>query len=174
MHFGSSSSRLVHERDQNLLYVQVFAEAETVNSGLFSKSKVAKAAPKLTNIAIYDIAKDTTTYLLPTDAQRQIYTFMFEQSFDTEKEQLIFHNEGNVINNEKLEASRLPKDKLLVIIRKEEKRQLEFWTSNKKGEQLQCVHTMPWNWLWRLDVLNNKFIFIKPLDNGVKIEALDW
>jgi hypothetical protein len=177
MYKQAPQTSFYYESTYNYLYLQVHnLPKETTTRSAFSRKKSSIAAPPInwTNIAIYDIATDSTRYLFDTNPDRKIKLFLFEQEYNAEQQKIIFNsNIGNIINNKELAVSS-PKDKLLLVLEKTEQKSFEFWSSDKQGKNLQLVKTIDWNLTWKLDIQNNKILFIQPLPNAVHIEAIDW
>jgi hypothetical protein len=177
MYKQAPNTSFYYDSTYNYLYLQVHnLPKETTNRTAFSRKKSSIAAPPInwTNVAIYDIVADDTRYLLETDPTRKIKLFLFEQEYHAEQQKMVFNNNiGNIINNKELPAT-APKDKLLVVLENTEQKSFEFWSSDKQGKNLQLLKRIAWDLTWKLDIKNNKILFIQPLSNAVNIEAIDW
>lgn len=176
MYKQDSRIAFYYEKNYNLLYFKVYnlPQGDKATRSTFSKKKTSPPPINCTNVALYDIATDSTSYLFDTSSERKIQLFLFEQAYDFEHQKLLFNsNIGNIINNEELPHTE-PKDKLLFLLEDTAQKKIEFWTSDKKGNGLEMIKAIPWNLTWKLDIKNKKIIFIEALHNAINIESIDW
>lgn len=78
-----------------------------------------------------------------------------------------------IFNNQEIEK-REKTDKLFVVNELTEKNQQELWVSTRAGKDKKMLQRFPIGTDWRIDVYNQKVLFIYRLDNAVKVESMDW
>ena len=159
-----------HERDFNLLYVEV---NPTIKKG-FTKSKKETQHHKISNLAIYNIETDQLAYFFRAGSINNIKYYFYEKSYNEDGKKIEF-NELNYLltNNTKIEKRDLV-DILFVVTEIPETEEYELWVSSKKGTNKRLVKKFSKKIDWQIDVYNQKFLFLHKLENGVKIEAINW
>jgi len=155
-----------------LYYKAVVIQKES--GGFLSSSK--GSSDLISNIAIFSPAKNSHSLLFKKDIKREINLFLFETDF---KEGSIYFNgedhgyNANIKNNQSIEERKL-RDKLLIGIRKEEKRLTELWTAKKDGSELQKLVEVSFDSSWHIDIKNSKLRIVTIKNGDFKIDSLDW
>jgi hypothetical protein len=159
-----------YDREYNLLYVKV---NPTIRTGIV-KSKTEVDAKIISNLAIYDIEKNTLIHFFEKGTKNKIVYYFYETSYNEEFERMDFNTiSPQIFNNQKIEK-REKANKLFVITEKEQTNEYELWISSRLGTNKQMVKRFHKELDWRIDVYNQKMLFIHKLENEIKIEAIDW
>lgn len=159
-----------YDRDFNLLYIEV---NPTIRTGIV-KSKKEVDGNKVSNLAIYNIETGDLTYFFEKGSKQNIRHYFFEVFYDEEKERMRLNKESRMIFNNKKIPKRPASDILFLVNEKENKEEVELWQSSKKGENKKLVKTFSKKMDWRIDVFNQKILFLYQLENEVRVEAIDW
>ncbi len=181
---GTYHTSIFQDKSSNLLFIEV--NPDKIVKAKFGNEKKVLDTSACCNILIYNPTSNEQSYFFDPTDDRRIQYFLFETNYD-KSEKLIQYNSydsrGVVINNYKHEE-RQPANKLLIVATKKgvgkgretEKGgiDLEFWRSTKKGENKELITTTPSYTDWRLDVKNQKILFIHRSINNIKVESFDW
>jgi len=158
------------ERDFNILYAEIHP---TIRTGI-RKSRKETQKDKISNLAIYDIKNEKLSYFFEEGSNKNIKFYLYESSYNEEFEKIDFNTESYLLsNNMKIEKREL-EDKLFVITEKDESEEFELWISSKLGLDKKLVRTIPKRTKWRIDVYNKKILILNKIENGIKIESLNW
>jgi len=173
--YDSGYRETEYEKNHKLLYIKV---NPTIESTGYRSSKSETKEDVISNIGIYDLDKETTTYFFEKNTDKRIKLFIYEVAYyekEEEDEQYFSFNTypNNIINNNKV-PKRPVNDSVLIITEGKEKGESEFWLSDKHGKNTQLIKRTESNTIWKLDVLNKKLIFIHKLTNELKVESVDW
>ncbi|MCK5855633.1 MAG: hypothetical protein KAG56_10455 [Sulfurovaceae bacterium] len=150
------------------LYYKSISNEE--KKAMFSK---VSGSNHTSNVAIFNPQDETFTMLFGEKKDIQINLFLFETGYDEKYMQIEFQDANSYIvrNNEKIEK-RAMKNKLLIGLVKEEN--MELWTANRQGEELNLLTVVPKASSWHIDVKNSKIRVIDVSDHRFKIENFDW
>jgi len=161
---------LDYERDLNLLYVEI---NPTIKTGI-TKTKKQIQRNKISNLAIYEIEKNSLSYFFKEESKNDI-KFYFYENFYNEKEEMIEFNRDSyhISNNNKIEKRAL-ENKLFVINEKKEGDEYELWISSKLGTDKKLVKVFSKKVEWKIDVYNKKILFLSSTLNGISIESINW
>lgn len=159
------------DREFNSIYIQV--NPTIVRSGMMS-SKTVNKSDVVSNLAIFDIAKNELSYFLEKDNKRAILEYFYEVSYDEERKTILFNrNSRRLVNGHDLEK-RKKGDKLLVFVENTFDKTFEIWTSSRLGKHKKLVKTYKERVDWELDVYNQKIFVYRKLKNEVEVEMFDW
>jgi hypothetical protein len=162
--------RLDSDRDLNLLYVQI---NPTIRTGI-TRSKKEVKTNTISNLAIYEIGKDKLSYFFEKGSMNNIKYYFYETSYNEQLERMDFSMENHrIFNNKKIEKRELA-DKLFLVNENEESDELELWVASKLGADKKIVKVFSKNLDWRIDVYNKKVLFFHKIENGIKVESIDW
>ncbi len=169
-HYTSLES---YDRSLNLMYLPIYKNQN--RTGGFGSLKSEKTNHKISNLAIYDIDKDNANYLFPKGEDRVIINYYFEKEYNTEQECMTFNGTfGNSSNNYKIDK-RDCVDKMIILTENNSKNHIDFWLSNKKGENPKLIKTYDKNEVsWKLDILNKKIFFIQQVNEEIRIDPIEW
>ncbi len=160
---------MTYEPLHHLYYIEVYPSSK---SGGFGRPKSSLNTTTISNIAIYEVLENRTTYLFEEDPHRVILTYLFEIEYLKESQSIRLNQQAYYcINNQKIKP-RVPSNKLWVVVQNNTK--LEFWQANKQGQNLKLVRTISEKTSWKVDILNQKIIFVQSLPNAVEIQAIDY
>lgn len=163
-----------YDRDFNLLYVFV-NPTEEVKSG-FAKSRLDENPMLRTNLAIYDIETDRLAHFFEIGNGKLIHEIYYEKDYLPEKKKMLFNKEDrHIFNNYEIEE-RKKADVLLMLAWDRKLKQFEFWKSTRQGDKKEMLtsFTEEEKVVWQIDVFNKKVIFIRKLQNEVKVQSFDW
>jgi len=154
----------------NFLYVTIHP---TVNQGILMAS--AEMDKSITsNIGIYNLKDGTTSYLFDQNENKRILSFYFEKNYNEAHHRIDFNNStSHIINNEKIDK-RATMDRLFVVTEGNSKEELELWRFTKAGDSKQLVKTFSEKDAWKLDVVNQKILFIRKSPHKVQVDSFDW
>lgn len=129
----------------------------------------------ISNLAVYDITKQTTTYLFDDNMNENVCAFFFESANDDKGADIGFfvpnsRPKPQVIGILKSE-NRLPSDKMYIITYNFTTENYTFWYADKIGSNLTKGCEFPRYADFYIDVNNRVFRFVKQV--GVKIEIKD-
>lgn len=160
-----------YDRSFNLLYIKV--NPTLVKSGIV-KSKSATNTNVTSNLGIYDIGKDKLSHFFEINHDKVIIAIIYEKRYNEENKQFDFNvSSAMIFNNYDIEK-REKADVLFVVAYIKSKEHFEFWKSSRNGENKVLVKTYEKERDWRIDVYNQKIIFIHKKKNEVEVEAFDW
>jgi hypothetical protein len=145
-------------------------EGASTKGGFLSST----ASRSVVNIAIYDPAKETYTLLFKESQKDSISIVLFETGFKDGS--IEFNGETSsalVLNNIRV-AKREPRDKLLVGVQNIELKQTDLYVSDKKGNHLKKLVTIPFAADWHIDVKNSKLRVVHQTGKGIRIENYTW
>ena len=129
----------------------------------------------ISNLAVYDIAKQTTTYMFDDDMNENVCAFFFESANDDKGNDIGFFIPNSRPKPEILgilkSENRLPSDKMYIITFNFTTENYTFWYADKTGSNLTKGCEFPHNADFYIDVNNRMFRFVKQV--GVKIEITD-
>ena len=158
------------EREFNLLYAQV---NPTIRTGI-TKSKKQVQKNKISNLAIYEIGKEKLSYFFEEGSINNIKFYFYESTYNEKLERIDFNTENYVLsNNRKIEKRKLT-DKLFVVTENEVGDEYKLWISSKLGTDKKMVKEFSKEIEWSIDVYNKKILFLHKVENGIKIESLNW
>lgn len=129
-----------YEPSLNLIYMSIDTE---VTFELNQKTQTTKIA---NNLAIYDIQKDSTSYLFEKSFSEEIAKVLFEVSFVDSTESIEYNYEVdyssfNFINNHNL-PKRTVSDNLLVETLNKNTKTRTLWIAHKSGKNLTKAFSM--------------------------------
>ena len=163
------------EKTNNLLYITVNPSA-----GGIRRSKTDLDKTRIIDIVIYNLNDHTLKYLfvdnslLDDSKKRSIVSIIFEQEYDRSNKMMSLNtHSANIINNQKIEK-REPSEHLFILIESKKKGEFELWQSTKLGTALRLIKSFTENIEWRLDITNQKILFIQKKPYQVHVESFDW
>ena len=145
-------------------------EASPGKGGFLSKSSLSA----LVNIAVYDPTKETYTLLFKEPQKEGISVVLFETGFKDGG--VKFNGESNsalILNNTHV-TKREPKDKLLVGVQNNELKTTDLFISDKRGNKLKKLVTVPFAADWHIDVKNSKLRVVHQTGKGIRVENYTW
>lgn len=158
----------VYDRQFNRLYISILTSKKSGN--LFKAD-----SPEVHNIAVYDIASSSTSYLFDSaQPDLGITHLLFEDLRKEEYQQMEFNRTSSHIQNNYLIPKRELTDKLFVCVHSNTSKKNSLWTFRKNGDNKHLVAEFDEQTNWFLDVFNQKIRLIKRLDDKVEIRDFDW
>lgn len=168
--FNNPFPRSAYDRTFNILYLNV---NPTMKTGIM-KSKSDFDEKTVTNLAIYDIGKNELSHFFEKGNTKKILHLFYETGYNEKQKKMDFNKEHfPIFNNEDIEE-RAKSDKLFIVAEGATGEECEFWVSTRLGENKKRIKTFPKELDWRIDVFNQKVLFIYRLEDEVKIDAYDW
>jgi len=159
-----------YDRTFNLLYIKV---NPTVKIGIV-KSKTEVDTRILSNLAIYDIEKDHLNHFFEKGIKNKIIDYFYETGYNEKLNRMDFNTDSiQIFNNQNIEQ-REKTDVLFVVSESESTDEHQLWKSSRSGTDKQLIKTFHKKIHWRIDVFNQKILFIHHLENEVKVESFDW
>jgi hypothetical protein len=158
------------EMKYNLFYCSV--EHEVTVPDIKGKDETHRI---ISNLAVYDISKQTTTYLFDDDMNENISAFFFESANDDKGYDIGFFIPNSrpkpVVLGILKSENRLPSDKMYIVTYNFSTENYTFWYADKTGNNLTKGCEFPRYADFYIDVNNRVFRFVKQV--GVKIEIKD-
>lgn len=138
--------------------------------GFLSKS----SGGEVINLNIFDPSTGISNLIFKEPQQDGITVVLFETGF---KDGSIEFNgspsSGLVLNNSMLQK-REPKNRLLVGVRNKKNDELVLFVSDKRGNGLSKLVTIPETADWHIDAKNSKLRVVHQSGQELKIESYDW
>lgn len=126
------------------------------------------------NIAVYDPVKETYTLLFKESQKNSISIVLFETGFkDGSIEFNGTTNSSLILNNTRV-AKREPKDKLLIGVQNNDDKKTVIYVSDKRGNHLKKLATVPFAADWHIDVKNSKLRVVHQTGKGIRVENYTW
>lgn len=145
-------------------------EASPGKGGFLSSS----SRSAVVNIAVYDPTKETYTMLFKGPQKEGISVVLFETGFKDGS--IKYNGETNsalILNNTHV-AKREPKDKLLVGVQNNDLKTTDLFISDKRGNSLKKLVTVPFAADWHIDVKNSKLRVVHQTGKGIRVENYTW
>ncbi|MEL6560106.1 MAG: hypothetical protein AAFQ94_18090 [Bacteroidota bacterium] len=172
--FGIKNQRQVreeYERAFNLFYLSMHLPKK---GRLSSKSDENLDFTRITNIAIYDINQNSTSYLFSESSDTSVVTdLIYEVGYNDNSRRMTFNKENSLITNNRNIDERSPFDKLIVCQLFEDTEKQKIWSFTKKGEHQTLIAEIDHQTHWRLDVYNQKIITFKRSVEHVEFNDYD-
>jgi hypothetical protein len=161
------------ERSFNLYYSGVSDTLNYMNDKDKEKSSIATV-----NVAIYNIDKDSTSYLFDLANEEAIVSFFFESNYLDIDASIDFNNTSiysqNIIRNNFEIPKREISEKLVIVTYSFIEKKHSLWTCHKTGSDLQKIKTYQNLDDLRVDIYNHCFIFISENDRQLEIEKIPY
>ncbi len=129
----------------------------------------------ISNLAVYDIQNQTTSYLFDDDNHENVCAFFFESANDDKGADIGFFIPNSRPKPQILgilrSENRLPSDKMYIITFNFTTENYTFWYADKTGSNLTKGCEFPLYADFYIDVNNRVFRFVKQV--GLKIEITD-
>jgi hypothetical protein len=150
------------------LYYKAVSEKE--EGSFLSKGSSSHVA----NINIFDPQTGKSTLLLKPNSTHQIVSLLFETGYkDGSVTFSQEHGDVHIKNNAGV-TQREPKDKFLVAVYNSETKFTSLQVSNRKGENLKELASVPEHAEWHVDVKNSKIRVVQQTGDQIHIESHEW
>ncbi|MEO1413320.1 MAG: hypothetical protein AAFW73_25795 [Bacteroidota bacterium] len=159
-----------YDRTFNLLYLKIGPAAKT---GILGTKY--EADPRLVyNLGIYDIAADELRYFFAPGTERRILHLIYETEYNDKLRRMEFSESGTFLFNNYDLDPREQSDRLFVVAQPTKSEAGELWVSNRRGEAPKLVRTFDLKMDWRIDVYNQKLLFVEVQGAVAQVHAYDW
>ena len=137
----------------------------------FLGSKQANPAPF--NIAVFDPSTNRSRLLFQESPLGAIGAVIFETGYKDGS--ITFTSEANyrIKNNENV-AKRDPKNRVLVVVAFEDRKESVLFVAEKKTGVLVPLAKVPQSADWHIDVKNSKLRVVRQTGQGIQVESFDW
>jgi hypothetical protein len=130
------------------------------------------------NLVIYDVAKNTTTYLFETTSDESIIEVLFESGYNEKTQSIQFNNKAgmrvdHIRNNVGIEKRELS-TKMIVVTYSQSKQLYTLWTCHKTGTDLKKVHEFKKSDDFDIDMYNQCFLFFTETGGSVAVKKIDF
>jgi hypothetical protein len=158
-----------YDPDSGLYYHSIIG-SKKVSGGW--KSREVKANIDLN---IYNPKTGKSRLVFNDKKFRRIKAFLFETAYLPSKRVVQFNQRvtNRIANNVKV-TKRPLKDKLLVIVKDQEKKEIELWSAKKNGQGLTRITHFPDSLSWHIDVRNSTIRVIEQQGNKLVIHNHPW
>lgn len=165
----------LYDQTFNLYYHHVSGERKLLDE----KGKV-QALQGTTNIAIYDVDKDSVSFLFPSEFKGFVEIFLFESFYDSARHMITYNDwdddyyyKTQVQNNRNVKPRELAPVLIVeTVLPGEENR--ELWLSHKSGSGLTKVATIEPGDSWHVDSFNGHIRIIRSEDDQIRIESVNY
>jgi hypothetical protein len=162
-----------YERVFNLHYRMLSDDVPCINAK--GKEKILDLN---VNLAIYDIAQNSTTYLFETTSDESIIDVLFESGYNESDGSILFNNGSSsnyylVRNNRGIEKREL--STMMIVITHSQSRELfTLWTCHKTGTDLKKVREYKEPRDLDIDMYNQCFLFFTETGGTIAIEKIKF
>ncbi len=131
---------------------------------------------KVIDIFIYCPDEDKGAYIFKGKNKDEIVTVLYEAFLDEKAEKVVFNigDRSNHIKNNTGIKQREFKDKILISTCNSELETYTLWVSDRHGNNLKKIKTIPKGAEWHIDVSNSKIRFIMQINQKINVESIDW
>ncbi|MBT31957.1 MAG: hypothetical protein CMO01_20045 [Thalassobius sp.] len=162
------------ERQFNLFYLSMHRPKKS--KGLISNKKELEADySKVSNMAIYDIANDKTSYFFDAVKDDEVIThFLYENKYCEEDKRISYNRmSSKVINTSDIEK-REPVNRVIICQKNETSDRSKLWSFKKNGEDKKLITEMDAATDWRIDAYNLKIITFKRYESKVEFNEFGY
>ena len=157
-----------YDPDSGFYYKAIVRSQE--DSGFLSSKKRISLT---TNIAIFDPVTNQDKLLFKVNKERHINLVLFETVYKKQAIQFYGGDQRHIKNNQHV-PERTLRNKLLIGIRNNKKRQTELWVAHKNGDKLSPLAQVSFDSTWHLDIKHSKLRVITIKKGTFNIKNYPW
>ncbi|UZR93816.1 hypothetical protein [Chondrinema litorale] len=162
------------DRQFNLFYLSLHRSKKS--KGLISNKKELELDyNKVSNIAIYDIANDKTSYFFDkVEDDVEITHFLYEKSYCEEDQRITYNRISGKVKNITDIAKRELYNRVVICQLNETTLVKKLWSFKKNGEDKKLITEMDAATDWRIDAYNLKIITFKRYESKVEFNEFGY
>ncbi len=139
------------------------------------KEPYKKDISKVKNIIIYDIEKQSQSFLFDDVKETEVIThFLYEEEFSKKEQDICFNKASHVLKNNRNISEREPLNLLIICQLDRETDDRKIWTTDKYGNNQKLIVTIDSDSEWQIDVYNQKIRIIQRDDKQASIKDYDF